>query len=78
MSTVFKAMGELSVAAQRAGTAEPRMVLEFSAYDDLRRFEMQMMKDTHDVAFQIDPAPARALGRPIKYMGVEVVLSLRN
>lgn len=78
MSTVFKAMGELSVAAHRADVAEPRMVLEFATYDALVRFERQMLQDTHEVAFQLSPAPGKAFARPIKYAGVELVLSVRS
>lgn len=77
MSTVFKAMGELSVAAHRADASEPRMVLEFPNDTALRKFERQMLQDTHEVAFQISPAPSRALGKPIKYAGIELVLSVR-
>ena len=77
MSTVFKAMGELSVAAHRADVPEPRMVLEFPTYDSYLRFERQMMQDTHEVATQMDPPPARALGKTIKYAGITLVLAVR-
>jgi hypothetical protein len=53
------------------------MVLEFPTQDAYLRFERQMMQDTHEVATFIDPPPAKALGRTIKYAGVSLVLCIR-
>ena len=79
MSTVFKALGELSVAAHRADVSEPpRVVLEFASIEDFARFERQMLHDMHEVAFQVSPSPGQALGKKITYAGIELALSVRR
>jgi hypothetical protein len=77
MSTVFKAAGELSVAAHRANAPEPRMVLEFRSYDAMRKFEDQMRQDTHELVDRLTMVRDDTLPKVMKYMGVEIVLSVR-
>ena len=77
MSTVFKAMGEIAVAAHRADVPEPRMVLEFSDYTSFRKFESQMRQDSHEIVERLSFRMDNDVKKVIRYMGVDLVLALR-
>jgi hypothetical protein len=78
MSTVFTAVRELSEAAFLANVSPPRMVLEFATYESLRKFEGKMLQDHRAVAADIQFQDVRWPLRRLTWMGVELVLSVRE